>query len=127
MRDAQVAGGRQPPVELQFSLTRPLTPFRRSEVQEVGADRFFGLVGQLPDEHDEPGVRLVYLAVRLDWLLVGGHGVPHKHILLVNAFLAKRSEDPHSRVVRRVVKGPMTLASGTRTGKGRGEERAVNL
>ena len=50
--------------------------------------------------------------------------MPHEHILLADAFLAKWSEDPDSRAVRRVVKGPMTLASGARTSKGRGEERA---
>ncbi len=72
---------------------------------------FFDLVCQISDEHDEPGVSLVYHAVWLDCLLVGGQGVPHEHILLAGAFFAKRSEDLHSRVIRRVLKGPMTLAS----------------
>jgi hypothetical protein len=117
--DAQIARGREPPVELQFSLTRPLTLLRGAEIQKVSTNRLLDLVSQITDEHDEPGVRLVYLAVRLDCLLVGGHGVPHRHIVLADALLAKRSEGPHGRVVRRVVKGPMTLASGARTGKGR--------
>ncbi len=39
--DARIAGGRQPPVELQFALKSPFTPLLSAEIQEVGANRFF--------------------------------------------------------------------------------------
>jgi hypothetical protein len=41
--DAQIAVGRQPPVQLDFALTRPLTLFRSTEIQEVAADGLLAL------------------------------------------------------------------------------------
>jgi hypothetical protein len=65
-----------------------------AEIQEIGANRFFELVRQISDEDDEPGVRLVHLAVRLDARLVSGHDVPHRHILVSQGVLREAVRRP---------------------------------
>jgi hypothetical protein len=54
-------------------------------------------------------VRLVYHAVRLDWLLIGGRGMPHDHIMFaarVRGGAARRPAQPGSTPRRQGTNDP---------------------
>ncbi|AEF36294.1 hypothetical protein JDM601_2294 [Mycolicibacter sinensis] len=63
MGHPEIAIGCKATVELDFSPTRLLALRHGAEIEEVGLQRLFGLVGPIAHQHHHAGVRFVCLNV----------------------------------------------------------------